>query len=223
MSQEPITLASLRDQAKASVETIYAAYAGFSWQDPYAYAHWLAQTFYYVREATRLLAYAASRCTHEEEELHHQLLKGVGEEKGHDVMLVNDLKRLGYELSQFKELPATKAYHQTLYFAIDHSGPAALIGYFLPLEGLAAKKLGAGYEIVSRCHSPQAGSFLKAHCLLDVTHFDEGLKSLEKLTPLQLEAVAEGVATSSQLYIGLVQAVQAAAKHPAGQRSPRAA
>jgi len=197
-------LSSIRTDVTYALDRIYGDYQNFPWEDRQAYGNWLAQTYYYVRQATRLLAFAAARCRLEEEDLHGALLKGAKEEGGHELLALNDLKQLGLSIDSFPELAETAAYHQTLYYAIDHDGPASLIGYFLPLEGVAGSRMAPELARIRQAYGDKAASFLMVHCNLDVGHFDEGLKDLEHFSTEQLLAVKSSVTLSVALYRAVV-------------------
>ncbi len=177
------------------------------WESREAYGEWLAQTYFYVRHATRVLAKAAWKCSMEEEYFHKRLLHGINEEKNHEVMAINDLERLGLYIEDYKENPETSAYYQTLYHLIDANGPYELLGYFVTLEGLGAIGSEGLYNRIVKAHGEDAASFIKVHAHLDSRHFDEGLEMLRALGPKQSQIVEHGLALSTTLYCNLIQAV----------------
>src|SRR5215211_402825 len=100
--------------AASCVDQIAAAYTDFPWEDRRVYGNWTAQTYFYVRHATRLLALAAARCPLADEELHKTFLQAIREEQDHELLALHDLQFLGFRPSDFGELPETAAYRQTL-------------------------------------------------------------------------------------------------------------
>ncbi len=182
------------------------------WEDRTAYSDWLAQTFFYVRHATRVLAKAAYKCRLEEEGLHKKLLHGINEEKNHETMATSDMNLCGHEISDFYEYPETSAYYQTLYHAIDYHGPFALLGYFVTLEGLGAVGSEKLYGRVIGTHREEAATFLKVHAHLDAGHFREGIDLLESLPPEKLKLVVEMIDVSSVLYCNMIDRVTKEAK-----------
>lgn len=205
------SLKNCRATADNAVDDVYSHYDDFPWDNPHAYGNWLAQTYYYVRHATRVLSYAAARCPIEREPLHRVFLQGIKEEVDHEILAENDLKTLGYSLKNFPELTETALYHQSLRYAIDTDGSAALLGYFLPLEGLAAVKMTKEVEWLNKELGPKACSFLNVHCKLDVSHYDEGLKLLESLTPTEIDVVQRNIEFSKQAYINIVESIKSQA------------
>jgi len=205
--ENPNRIGIVEKTARKCVDDLGEVFERFDWENRSMYADYLAQVFHYVNEVTRLLSYAAARCSRSEELLHKKMIEGISEEKDHEQMAVRDINALGLSIDDFAELEETSAYHQTLYFMIDREGPASLLGYFMPLEGLAAKKLTNHLDKIIECHSEAAAEFLIEHCRLDVGHFDEGLQFLEYLTPEQLRACELTLKFSTKLYIKMVEKI----------------
>ncbi len=176
-------------------------------ENRFSYSQWLAQTYFYVQHATRVLAKASYRCDFENEELHKKLLQGINEEKNHEVLATNDLAFLDARISQFKEFCETSAYYQTLYHLIDTKGPFVLLGYFVTLEGLGAIGSQKIYDRIVGAHGEKASSFIKVHARLDASHYTEALHYLSKLSERHLEIVEYGIEISTDLYCNLVSRV----------------
>lgn len=181
------------------------------WENKGAYADWLAQTYFYTRHATRVLAKAAYKCRIEEEPLHKIFLKGINEEKDHERMATSDISHVGLRLEHFKEYAETSAYYQTLYHLIDYNGPYALLGYFVTLEGLGAIGSDKLYDRIVNTHSEAAASFVKVHARIDTRHFAEGIARLNSLNKQQLEIVNHGLDLSTELYCNMIRKVTAEA------------
>src|SRR5690606_24416532 len=75
----------------------------FPWTSRKVYGDWLAQTYYYVRHSTRLLAAAAARFPLDERgsALHYRFAAHIGEEKRHEQLALHDLQQLGFTLAEF--------------------------------------------------------------------------------------------------------------------------
>ncbi|MDR3608597.1 MAG: iron-containing redox enzyme family protein [Oligoflexia bacterium] len=199
----------VRQQARDCVKKISQAVNAAPWDDLDFYSNYIAQTYFYVCNITRAIAFAASRCSLEEEALHVKLIEGLNEEKGHQLLALSDVRALGFDISQFAELTETSAYYQTLFYKIQKEGPFALFGYALPLEGLAATAFERPAATVYKTYGEKASNFIKAHCTLDVEHFEEGLQFLDKFTPAQLQTVERNLPFSSDIYIKMVEQVRA--------------
>ena len=78
-------------EIEAQISSIMDAFLRVPWHEKRAYGDYLAQTFYYVSHATRVLALAAARCRLTEEPMHKQFLKGIQEEKNHEILALRDL------------------------------------------------------------------------------------------------------------------------------------
>jgi hypothetical protein len=146
--------------------------------------------------------------------LHASLLRGTQEEAGHDQLAAGDLAHLGLTPADLPEWPETAAYHQATYYGIDHDGPAALLGYFLSLEGVVARHFLPVYQAVRESHSPAAANFLRVHCELDVGHFEAGLRGLDALAGAQLAAVGRNILLSVALYLKVVERLWREAGRP---------
>lgn len=182
----------------------------FPWDNKNAYAEWLGQAQFFVRHATRLLALAASRFPQEKTSYHNRFLDHLREERGHDVMLGRDLKGLGRDLSEFKEMPETSALYQVQYYWIEHINPMAFFGYILCLEGMAVRSGSVIYQKIKNKFGEQAGLFLKVHAAEDEDHYAKALDQLSKISPEEMKAVMENMALSRGLYSNIFEAIQRA-------------
>lgn len=210
----------IRNITIKAIEEMSQCIDSMPWENEEFYAQFLAQTYFYVRNATRVLAKAAYRCTHEEEPIHKNLIKSINEEKNHEIMATNDLLALGKNILDYKENPATTAYYSTLLSAIDFDGPYALFGYFVTLEGLGA--IGAD-NLLARLnakYSKKASQFLRVHIRVDEHHFTDGLNFIERLPADKRNTIIHHIEVSKQLYINLVHGVLLQSKqHQAGSVS----
>lgn len=153
----------------------------FPWQEKRPYANFLAQTFYYVRHSTRLLALAAGRIAPGDRKSFDRFIKHIGEERNHEELARRDLSNLGFDLDAMPELPCTKLLWEPQYYKVEHESPMALLGYILPLEMLAANEGGEVVEILSEAHGADSLSFLRLHGQEDIKHVQEAIKLAESL------------------------------------------
>jgi pyrroloquinoline quinone (PQQ) biosynthesis protein C len=198
----------IRAAAEASIQRVYDAFADFPWEDPAAYADWIAQTYYYVRYVPTAMTRAAERCG-AGGVLHEVLVTGAREEQGHDRLLLRDIQHLGRELSDFPESPEVTAYYRALFTAIENEGPAALFGFSLPLEGLAAQKMSDHLRRVRELYSDEGTHFLRVHCELDVEHYEDGLRMLSTLSAPELDLVRRSLRASTDLYLRMLGQLKA--------------
>jgi len=182
------------------VDHISEAAWAFPWENKMCYGHWLTQTYHYVIYSTRFAALASGFCSPEDQFFHYEFMAGVKEEKGHDILALNDLKRLGFKLGDFKELFETASFYQTLTYYILRLSHFAVLGYSTPLEGFAALKLKPIYERVKAAHGVNATSFIRVHCEADVDHFKGALEMLEKCDQRPLEIIGRATKQASYIY-----------------------
>lgn len=204
---------NVRASTMNAIDDMKSVLATLPWEDAQFYGHFLAQTYYYVRNATRVLAKAAYRCSHEEEPLHKKLIQGINEEKNHEIMATNDMNEIGFTLQNFPEMPATSAYYQTLLATIDYDGPYALLGYFVALEGLGAIGADHVFDSTFNKFGKKATQFLRVHTRVDKHHFDDGLAFIETLPPEKQAIVEKYVKVSSKLYINMLNETRATYKN----------
>lgn len=170
------------------LSTIQKKIRTFPWEDRICYSAWLAQTYYFARHTTRLLALAGAHTSFAAPEYHTRFLQHCAEERGHEKILLNDLKALGSAISEWPERPGTCALYQSQYYYVEHASPMAFFGYILGLEALAAH---FGAEITQRLESaygPKASCFMRVHSEEDVGHVAEALAKIYQL-PEDLQPV----------------------------------
>ena len=119
----------------------------YPWEDPYAYAMWLAQTYYMVSHSTRLVALAGACVKLGSEKLHARFVDHSREERGHQAVCVSDIQALGFELNDFPKTFQAQAMYQIQYYWIQFQGAASFFGYTLALECLAEQ---FGPQLASR-------------------------------------------------------------------------
>jgi hypothetical protein len=196
-------------EIEREVSLIQSELMSFPFEHREFYGDWLAQTYYYVRRVSHVLAAAASRTPIERSALHDHFLRGITEEKDHAVLALEDLKDLGVGIERFPEHPLTKAYYQTLFHMIEHAGPESVLGYFFVLEGVAGTDGRKLYERVDREYRGKAQAFLKEHIMLDADHYPRALRLLETLDDAQLAVVSESTTLAGPLYRYMVATVHA--------------
>jgi thiaminase len=182
-------------QMKAMAET-------FPWSSRRAYGDWLAQTYYYVRHSTRLLAAAAARFPFDERgsALHYRFAAHIIEEKRHELLALHDLKKLGLELDQFEERHSTRMFYETQYYKIEHQAPSVLFGYIIPLEAIAAAQGSQISAAVTAAFGPKCDSFLKVHGADDIEHLEKALRIIETVPAGEREPLALNLRQSTFAY-----------------------
>lgn len=181
----------------------------YPWEDKVRYQDWLAQTYYYVRHSTRLLAAAASRFPFDEtgEQFHVRFGKHIGEERSHEKLALHDLKVLGVQELP-PELSVTRAFYATQYYKIDRQSPYALMGYILMLEATGPMCGGQILERVRQAHGDKCCSFLKLHTEEDVRHVEIALQQVASLNETEQSIVKQSLRQSTHAYCAILAHIQ---------------
>ncbi|MEY4513589.1 MAG: hypothetical protein RLZZ450_5711 [Pseudomonadota bacterium] len=191
---------------KALLETcvaqLQAALEAFPWRERQAYGDWLAQTYFYVRHSTRLLAAAAGRFPQGDrgDALHYRFASHIAEEKRHERLAVHDLQQLGLALSQFPERHATRLFYEPQYYKLEHESPATLFGYILPLEAIGPAYGKQVCSMVVAEFGPKCDAFLRVHAEEDDDHIAKALRLLETVTDVERELIARNVQQTTYAY-----------------------
>lgn len=185
------------------IENLQTLLCNLPFENKEFYSNYLAQTYYFVDHSVRLLGLAMARS--ENLAFRKRCIEHIAEEKGHEVLCINDLKFLGLKPSDFKEHTLTKAFYQTQYYKIDRK-PISILGYILALEILAAKVLP---QISSRVKLvyPNSMSFIKVHAEEDQDHIESAFAVLEMLTDEELKIVMENFETSLDIFVMMINSI----------------
>ncbi len=182
------------------IDELGAKFLKFAWDKPEVYADWLAQTYYFVRHTTTFMSLAAAGFGADNREKHYGLLNHLKDELGHDILLLNDLRHLDREVSEFSELPETSIFYQNQFYMLEHMGPASHLGYSLCLEGVAAKFCPIVYRQLARQYGEKAAEFIHVHANVDVDHYAHGAAELKHLNDFESSAVQRNLEQSAILY-----------------------
>jgi hypothetical protein len=182
----------------------------FPWADKNAYGDWIAQTYYYVRHSTRLLAAAAARFPFDERgiALHLRFAAHMAEEKKHELLCVHDLKVLGLTLADFTEHASTRMFYEPQYYKIEHQDPLALFGYILPLEAIGPWHAARVIEAITKAHGEKSAQFMKLHSEEDVEHLDKALQMLEGCSPKEKALVEENMQQTTYAYVAMLEDIR---------------
>ncbi|MGE0528103.1 MAG: iron-containing redox enzyme family protein [Bdellovibrionales bacterium] len=182
------------------LEKIGPLFKGYPWEVKYAYAMWCGQMYYFIRNATRLLAAAAARLDVSNDSLHWAFGDHIQGEKHHEKLLVNDLMRMGFKVDDFPEFPEIATVYQTAFYMIDYQNPAALYGTILYLESLSLTWLPAIFDRCQALYGKTATTFLRVHVAEDVDHIGKAFRVIDSMNPDQCLAVQNGIILASTTY-----------------------
>lgn len=204
-SSEMVTkMDNIKNELLTLIDKVGNEFEKFPWENKYAYANWLAQTYYFVRHTTCFLALSAARWGIKNREQQYQALQHLKDESSHDLLLLNDLEAIKSSIANHNEWPETQAFYQIQYYWIEHETPAAHLGYAYLLEGLASKKAQIAYNQIIKAHGNNAASFLKVHAEEDAQHLEKGLKNLDKLNEYEMRCFKDCLRQSSMLYLQIL-------------------
>lgn len=195
---------------RTSVDIMVKSLEEFPWDSKLAYAEFLAQTYYYIRHSTRLLAASASRFSQEDQAMHKRFMKHSDEENSHELLAVRDLQKLGYKLADFRELPQTRSFYEVQYYKIEHCDPAALLGYILALE-VTATHLAPIQKKLSGLYGKECVKLIQVHSDEDPDHVEKALKSISSLGEQRVNDIQINIEQSAILYAQMIEAVKAKA------------
>lgn len=181
--------------------------------DTRGYAHWLIQTYHYVRWTTPLLRQAGRRMKRlgQHPALAELLVHKAEEERGHERWLLADLRNLGWTREQVEgtaPCPAVLAYVAWNRFTSEAGTPTAFLGTAYVLEYLSVYRAsGAVERLIQRgaiANIRKAVTFLRGHAGADISHVEElstVLRGLED--PREQAAILLSARATRALYLGL--------------------
>ncbi len=184
------------------VDHLGDAIARFPWEDRPAYGDWLAQTYYYVRHSTRLLAAAAARFAFDPggDALHHRFAAHMGEEKKHEQLAVHDIKRIGLALEDLPEHASTRMFYEPQYYKIEHESPLCLFGYILLLESIGPKSGKRTIERVTDAYGGKCASFLMLHTEEDVAHVHKAIEMVSSVPSRERRFIEQNIEQTAHAY-----------------------
>ncbi len=196
----------MKSALESSVARLGEGLRAFPWRDRQAYGDWLAQTYWYVRHSTRLLAAAAARFGHDDvgNSLHVRFAAHMAEEKRHELLATHDLKALGLSLDAFRERASTRAFYECQYYKIEHVNPVALFGYILALEAMSATHGPWAFGEAAAEHGAGAATFLKLHAHDDEDHVQKAIAMLERIDARGRAEIEQNLEQSTFGYLTLL-------------------
>jgi len=196
---------------KMNLNPITEAATLFPWDNKAAYAEFLAQTFYYVRHSTRLLALSAGMIPLGDRRSFDRYIKHISEERNHELLARRDLEALGFNLDEMLEMSSTRLLWEPQYYKVIHKSPMALLGYILPLEALAANEGGSVVQSLEAIYGSKCLNFLRLHGEEDIKHVKDAIALIESLDNENRMLVNENIEQTIMAYAQWLQSI--AAKH----------
>jgi len=140
------------------------------------YVKFLVVLYPIVSNFCPLMALAAGHTADKNQQIVNYLYDHIYEEKGHEQLVLNDLKSFEVDITPFAELPAIPPVQAMLafnYYSASHVHPVCVFGMMYVLEimasvygGRAARSLAVNLNRMSM----EGFSFLDSHAELDQDH-----------------------------------------------------
>jgi Iron-containing redox enzyme len=149
------------------------------------------------------------------------LTKHIGEERGHDQWLLQDLEAIGRDPGEpLRTMPPGSVANLVgaQYYWILHHHPVCLLGHIAVLEGYPPSPSLTGVLQDSTGYPREGFRTLRRHAALDVRHRDELLHTLDRLplTPDHVAAVGVSALHTLDAVIVLFQELLAGVSGDAG-------
>jgi|GEM_PF-4416216 len=159
------------------------------WTDKAFYTNWVGQTYHFLCQSTRMIPFAASQFTTEDEALFSRCVEHSHEEQGHHLMAKNDLKYLGSDISQHPLMWATEQLYAYPYRVISAVDPIGIFGINAYMEGLSIEVGKTVAELVTEKFGQRSASFIISHTNDDEEHIKQVFQALESCSNQRLEVI----------------------------------
>ncbi len=169
------------------------------------YTDYLRYCYHYVSLSSSFTPLAARRLDVKHLHVRKWILEHSGEELGHELMAINDLKKLGVDVDAVKKESApigVLGYVSFFHYKVAIDNPWTAFGVLYFLEGMATALAPKIAKNVAGCLGDiKALSFFKEHGDLDVDHMKEQQAVLEKadLTSDDLKAIADTIRETAHM------------------------
>ena len=176
------------------------------------YESFLREAFHYTKENPQIQALASVHLKGEDREQVRSFLKHATSEIGHDQLALDDLQRMGADVSRIRftrPLPATRALNSFVSYQINYDNPIGYLGYLYFLEYLPTQRGQFYGQKLSEIGIPQeAMTFLAEHVSVDVAHNKLMERYLDALVRNEsdLSAVLYTLRGTAELYGTMVSA-----------------
>jgi hypothetical protein len=199
-------LKTIEAQFEAKLNEINVAIENFPWEDTEAYAAWLAQQYYLVRHSSRLLGLALSKI--DDAAVRNEYVNHLHGERGHDELLIKDLKTLGRKLEDYPELVSTRVLIHNQYFWLNKATQDSLFGYAQYLEGISVFSVP---KVIQRLEAKncKALAFMKVHADSDEIHYPEGFARIHRNKVDWQTEIIPNLEESHALYMKMFEDIEA--------------
>lgn len=176
------------------------------------YKSFLREVYHYSKEDPQIQALASVYFRGADRQQVKPFFRHAISEIGHDLMALEDLRKLGEDISLIPEtrpLPATIAFTAFPFYQINYDNPIGYLGYLYFLEYMPTHYGQQYAEGFIRCGVPkEALGFLHEHTTVDLTHNQFMENYLEALVhdESDLKAVIYAMQVTGELYAQMIWA-----------------
>ena len=178
------------------------------WENNGVYTNWLAQTFFYARYTTRIIALASANLNINDIDTHKSFLKHLREENGHEKIAISDLKKMGKDITQFTPNEITNHLYQSQWFWISQC-PMSVYGYFLYLEGIAIVHGPRIHERLSKKFPKDSIKYFAVHVEEDVDHVEKHFSLLQEREKFEVDMINENMEQTAKTYLSFLKQINA--------------
>ncbi len=187
--------------------TLVKTFQGAPWSNKAYYLEWLAQSYFYTSQSTRMLASAAGWSSYKQGPYFKRSLQHIREESGHELLAAKDLKQFEEDIENYDEMGLCRALWEPQFFKILRN-PESLLGYILCLEMLAVETFKPLYEIQQKTYPQNQHLFVKVHADDDPDHVEEALAQIEMCSDEVQEIILKNFEQTAQMYQSLISHAQ---------------
>lgn len=198
----------LKQEYNRLMDLVEPKIMGLNWESPQTYVSWMAQTYFYVKYSTRLIGLTGAHLPTEFTGLHNSFMDHLLEEKNHDIVMLQNIKALGYSIEDFEASPASSAIYQTQYYWIQHENPIAFYGFLLFLEGISICHGPKILNRVSEAYGKNVNTYWAIHVQADEGHVSGHFKALEKMKDIDHKPILTNMKNTSHFYHKMLEEVQ---------------
>lgn len=168
----------LSEQLDKKVTELCGDFQNYNFESLDHYAAWAGQHHRLIQNTPHLLHLCTANVDVHDAELFDEFEHHLDEERKHDLLLLNDFKKLGFNLLEYKASAPAAAIIDLQHYYVNKFGPLVFLGYALLLEGLAYR---VGAELSTRvlkAHNKRS-VFLDLHVQSDDKHYPDGLERID--------------------------------------------
>ena len=140
------------------------------------YRAFLRDLYHIVWHFCPIMAVAAARCDASLRNIRDELYERIGEEKGHEDWVLEDIQAVGGQIDVQAAAPSApvRAMIGFNYYAAERAHPCSVLGMLYVLEVVASVYGGKVADAIARAIGRETGAggfrFLSSHATMDVDH-----------------------------------------------------